>query len=33
MRSCPQLLLLAYQPHLRYFLHRHDVLEVGHSHL
>lgn len=24
----PQLLLLAYQPHLRYFLHRHDVLEV-----
>ena len=21
----PQLLLLAYQPHLRYFLHRHDV--------
>ena len=27
----PQLLLLAYQPHLRYFLHRHDVLEVGYT--
>ena len=24
----PKLLLLTYQPHLRYFLHRHDILEV-----
>ena len=26
----PRLLLLAYQPHLRYFLHRFDLLEVSH---
>lgn len=28
--QAPQVLMLSYQPHLRYFLHRHDLFEVAH---